>query len=92
MLNCVCMVENAEKHLIKKYFFHYAHEVEVCFPVLVLNKMRLELISRIGGIGKRLMFSGLVTRENSGKIREINNFGTNSVLLPKLLIGWTTLV
>ena len=36
------------------------------------DKMRLELISRIGGTRTRLMFSGLVTRENSGKIREIN--------------------
>ena len=34
--------------------------------------MRLELISQIGGTETRLMFSGLVTRENSGKIREIN--------------------
>ena len=36
------------------------------------DETRLELTSRIGGTGMRLMFSGLVTRENSGKIREIN--------------------
>ena len=35
------------------------------------DETRLELISRIGGTGTRLLFSGLVTRENSGKIREI---------------------
>ena len=34
------------------------------------DETRLELISRIGGTGTRLIFSGLVTRENSGKIRE----------------------
>ena len=51
--------------------------LEVCVPELVLNETRrdetrLELISRIGGIRTRLMFSGLVTRENLGKIWEIN--------------------
>ena len=45
--------------------------------------MRQELISRIGGIGTRLMFSGLVTRENSGKIRKINI--KKSVLVGKVL-------
>ena len=34
--------------------------------------MRLELISQIGGTGTRLMSSGLVFLENSGKIQEIN--------------------
>ena len=46
--------------------------LEVCVPKLVLNETRLELISRISGTGTRLMFSGLVTQENLGKIREIN--------------------
>ena len=36
------------------------------------DKTRLDLISRIGGTGTRLLFSGLVPRENTGKIQEIN--------------------
>ena len=36
-----------------------------------LDKTRRDLISRIGGTGPRLISSRLVTRENSGKIREI---------------------
>ena len=51
--------------------------LEVCDPELVLNdtrrdETRLELISRIGGTETRLIFSGLVARENSGKIRGKN--------------------
>ena len=55
---------------VKWRFFCCWLAVEVCIPELVLNETRLELISRIGGTGTRLMFSGLVTRENFGKIRE----------------------
>ena len=39
------------------------------------DKTRLELISRIGGTGTRLMFSVLVTQENSEKIPGINWLG-----------------
>ena len=46
------------------------------------DETRLQLIFRIGGTGTRLMFSGLVTRENSGKIQEIN-VGTSREILNK---------
>ena len=45
--------------------------VEDCIPELVLDKMRPDIISGIGGTGKRLLFSGPVARENPGKIQEI---------------------
>ena len=50
-------------------------ELEDCIPELVLNETRLDLISRIGGTGTRLLFPGLVTWENLGKIWEINGTG-----------------
>ena len=44
--------------------------IEVCIPELVLDKTRLDIISRIGGTGKRLLFSGPVTQENPGNKRD----------------------
>ena len=52
------------------------------------DEMRLEVTSQIAGTVTRLLMSGLVARENSGKIREIFGMGRDySVPLGKFLNG-----
>ena len=52
--------------------------LKVCIPEFVLNEMRLEANSPIGGTGTRLLLYGPIAQENPGKIWEIEKMCNNN--------------